>query len=106
MRRRNRRTIRGPTPPNDATDHAGNAVGGEKHRGGSGINQPGLGTSFLAPGLSVGRKGASVKVARRVGARGVARVQATGAAGNRTGLVACAATRTLPLQESGMMQDG
>ena len=106
MRERNSRTIRGPTTQNDATNHAGNAVGGERHRGGSGINQPGRVTSFLAPGLSVGRKGTSVKVAWRVGARDLARVPAAGAAGNRIGSVACAATRTIPVQESGMMQDG
>lgn len=98
--------IRGPTAQNDATDHAGNAVGGEKHRGGSGINQPGRATSVLVPGLSVGRKGASVKVAWRVGVRVLARVQAAGAAGNRTGIATCAAPRSLPVQESGIQHDG
>jgi hypothetical protein len=102
MQQRRKRTIRGPTPQNDATDHAGNAVGGERHRGGSGINQPGRVTSVLVPGLSVGRKGASVKVARRVGVRGIARVQAAGASGKRIGSAACAATRTTPVSESGI----
>ncbi len=102
MQQKGTRTIRGPTPQKDATDRAGNAVGGERDRGGSGINQPGRVTRILAPGLSVGRKGASVKVARRVGARGVARVQVAGAAGKRIGVAARAAIRTIPVSESGM----
>jgi hypothetical protein len=106
MRRGNTGRIRGPTAQNDATDHAGNAVGGEKHRGGSGINQPGRVTSFLVPGLSVGRQGASVKAAWRVGACALACVQAAGAAGNRTGIAACAAPRSLPVQESGIQHHG
>jgi hypothetical protein len=105
MRRQRHRAIRGPTRKN-ATDHAGNAVGGGEHRGGSGINQPGRATSCLVPGLSVGREGASVKVARCVGPRGIARVIGAGAAGKRTGLPARAPHRTLPVHESGMTHHG
>ena len=102
MREWNNCTIRGPTAQNDATNHAGNAVGGERHRGGSGINQPGRVTSFLVPAFSVGRRGVPVKVARRVGARVLARRQTTGAAGKRTGFVACVTIRPLLVQESGI----
>jgi hypothetical protein len=102
MQQRRGCTIRGPTPQNDVTDHAGNAVGDERHRGGSGINQPGRVTSILVPGLSVGRKGTSVKVARRVGARVLAHMPAAAATGNRIGLTARTATRTIPVSESGI----
>ena len=105
MRSREHRTIRGPTPQKNAIDRAGNAIDGERHRGGSGTNQPGRVTSFLVPGLSVGRRGVCVKVARCVGARDRACAQGAGVAGNRTGIDARAATHAHSRRESGTKRD-
>lgn len=101
--------IRGPTAHEKATDRAGNAAGGGKHRDGSGINHPSRATRLLGPAFSVGRGGMPVKITRCVGARDRGGAGAVGAAGNRTGIHARAADGGLPARhaarESGMNND-
>ncbi len=102
--------IRGPTATKKATDRAGNAADGGKHRDGSGNNHPSRVTSLLGPALSVSRGGMPVKIARSVGAGDRGGAVVAGAAGNRTGTEAHAADGGLPARiaarESGMNSDG
>jgi hypothetical protein len=113
--------IRGPTGPDKANDHAGNAAVGSRNEtwSGSGNNQPSRVSRNLAPASSVGGVACLVKrdgrrctlpcPSRKVRARAFGNApdhrktidKHTGAVRERAGLFACGGTKPPPRQESG-----